>query len=111
MVLKKHPKKSRGTTWDTPQGGSPTGMPLISLRDALEGSPVGNTVDALRETKVLLMNMLAGLPAGKADPMSVKLWGIVQGILQEILQGILRGILRGIVLGVLQGGPCGVSSG
>ena len=63
------------------------------------------------ETKVLLMNMLAGLPAGKADPMSVKLWGIVQGILQEILQGILRGILRGIVLGVLQGGPCGVSSG
>ena len=61
------------------------------------------------------MNMLAGLPAGKADPMSVKLWGIVQGILQEILQGILRGILRGIVRaivwGVLQGGPCGVSSG
>ena len=59
----------------------------------------------------MLVNTLAGWPAGKADPMSVKLWGIVQGILQEILQGILRGILRGIVLGVLQGGPCGVSSG
>jgi hypothetical protein len=58
----------------------------------------------------MLVNTLAGWPAGKADPMSVKLWGIVQGILQEIFQEIPRGILRGIVRGVLKGGPCGVSS-
>ena len=57
------------------------------------------------------MKTLAGWLADKADPMSVKLLGIVQGVLQEILRGILWGILRGIVQGVLQGGPWGVSSG